>query len=118
MKSFFILVLLALTTTSAFAAQSAIVCFSENKAVYLIKENDVFTYANYEIDGVLNDGADVVVEKGALLTDKVLSLSLNVDGQKSKIKIVTETRSSGFPNVYYGVMIFGEQKSVATCVVE
>lgn len=114
---FVLLATLLLVTTSAFANKlSSIVCFSENKTVYIIKENGVFTYANYEIDGVLNDGADVNVEDGALITDKNLAISLSVDGQKNKIKIDVETRPSGFPNVYYGSMIFGKQTADSICV--
>lgn len=103
--------------TSAFASQSnAVVCYSENKAVYIIKESGAPTYVNYEIDGVLNDGADVTLEEGFLLTDKTLSFSLNVDGQKNRIKVEAETRLNGFPNVYFGSMVFGERTADSVCV--
>jgi hypothetical protein len=63
---------------------------------YTLTFNDIKgeAYANYAINGNVNDGADVEIEK-MHLTDRVFAAALTVDGQKRKFEVVANLVAKG-----------------------
>ena len=59
--------------------------------VIIVNDLDGSPVANYGIDGIMNDGADVEIEK-LYLSQNAIALSLKVDGQPCKFEMaVTRT---------------------------
>lgn len=98
-----------LLTTSAFAT-TTLNCKS---ASFMIQVSDLeeFSFANYGINGKMNEGADVEVGD-QYVSDRIIALSLDVDGQESKFELSATKTGNG----KYAGQIFSEKAAeAATC---
>lgn len=109
MKSFLI-VLAVLGSVSSFASVD-LTCKSTK---YTIQVNDIGSEnpsANYGIDGKMNDGADVTVGS-VYFSDRVIALSLNVDGVLEKFEVSAVNAKA---RTFNGVILTGNQSQKAIC---
>ena len=108
MKSF-IASILVLSSVSAFAT-TTVNCKSAN---YIVTVSDIeeFSFANYGINGKMNEGADVEIEN-SYVSGNILAFSLKVDGQSKKFEVAaTKTGAS----TYSGKIFTGKSVQTATC---
>lgn len=94
-----LLIVLAMSSLSSFAATS----LNCNSKSYTIVVNDLESNptANYGINGNMNDGADVEIGK-MYLSDRIIALSLTVDGQVDKFEVsVTKARHGKYSGAIY-----------------
>lgn len=104
-----ILLLSVLVSAQSFATK--ITCTSDKYKVEVQSSKKDGQMANYSVDEVQNDGADVTVEKFNV-TDRLIDLSLNVDNQQGKIQVVAAKSGDTFKGSIY----FGDLTQVADCV--
>lgn len=109
MKSFALIALMALISANSFAT-TTLTCKSANYAVQ-VSDIEEYSFANYSVNGKLNDGADVELDK-SYLSDRAIALGLTVDGQKNKIEISVAKNSKG---VLAGTLFFGKTSQAVTC---
>lgn len=110
MKTFMTsMMIFAALSTSAFAT-TTLNCKSANYSI-VVSDIEEFSFANYGVNGVMNDGADVEVGK-SYISQNVVALALTVDGQKSKFELsVTKTA----PTKYEGKIFTGKISQKAIC---
>lgn len=96
-------------TTSAFAT-TTLNCKSANYSI-VVSDIEAFSFANYGINGVMNDGADVEVGK-SYISQNVIALALTVDGQKSKFEL-SATKIA--PTKYEGKIFTGKLSQKVVC---
>jgi hypothetical protein len=109
MKKLLSIFVLGLLTTSAFAT-TTLNCKS---ASFIIEVADIeeFSFANYGINGKMNDGADVEVGE-QYLSDRIIALSLDVDEQERKFELSVTKTGNG---KYAGQIFSGKSAEAATC---
>lgn len=100
---------LTFVSLSSFAA-TTLECKSANYTV-TVSDIEDFSIANYSVNGKLNDGADVEVEK-SYLSDRIVAVGLSVDGQSKKIEVSATKNTKGF---LIGKIFFGKTTQNATC---
>lgn len=106
--------LMTLFASASSFATTTVTCKSANYTV-IVADIEAYSFANYGVNGVMNDAADVEMES-LYLSDRIMAFSLSVDGQPKKIE-VSAIRSG--PRSYSGKIFFGK-KTVqnANCVRE
>lgn len=95
--------ILFLVTANAFAVEFE--CKSSQTRIIIESEKGKWT-GNYGQGGVMNDGADVIVEQ-KYRTPRGLAFSLNVDGQRGKFEVVSTAVKHG---IYKGTL-FTQQRA-------
>lgn len=109
MKSFAVIAIMALISVNSFAT-TTLTCKSANYSVQ-VSDIEEFSFANYSVNGKLNEGADVEVEK-SYLSNRVIALGLTVDGQKNHIEISVAKNNKG---ILAGTLFFGKTSQAVTC---
>lgn len=102
-------IILGSISASAFAT-TTLNCKSANYEI-TVADIEEFAFANYGINGVMNDGADVEVEN-SYVTDRVVAMALKVDGQSKKFELAVSKSSQG---KYTGRIFTGKSAQDAKC---
>jgi hypothetical protein len=105
----FIVSMIALCSLSAFAS-TTVNCKSAN---YTINVADIeeFSFANYGINGKMNEGASVEMED-SYLSGNILAFSLKVDEKSKKFEVVA---SKSGAKTYSGKIFTDKVVQAATC---
>jgi len=101
---------LALASISSAFATTTHTCTSANYTVS-IADIEEFPFANYGINGKMNEGADVEVD-GLYVSDRVIAAALSVDGQKKKFEVSVSRTASG---KFSGKIFTGKVSQDAKC---
>ena len=104
-----LIAIIALGSLSAFAT-TTVECKSVNYSV-VVSDIEEFSFANYGINGVMNDGADVEVS-AQYVSDKVIAFGLTVDGQEAKFEVAATKAANG---KYIGKILTGKSAQDAVC---
>lgn len=104
------LIILGSMSLSAFAT-TTLSCKSANYEI-IVADLEEFAFANYGINGVMNDGADVDVEN-SYVTDRIVAMALKVDGQSKKFELAVTKSSQG---KYTGRIFTGKSAQNAICL--
>jgi hypothetical protein len=92
------------------APRTDFVCESANYRIGIFKGDKGIEGANYAINGVVNEGADVEITQG-YLSDRALAFQLRVDGQKNFFELIA-TRNG---DVYTGSIYTKKFRQYLTC---
>lgn len=109
MKKILIACALSMFTCSAFAT-TTLDCKSSSFVIQ-VADLEEFSFANYGINGKMNEGADVEVGE-QYVSDKIIALSLDVDGQERKFELSVTKSGAG---KYSGRIFSGKLAEAATC---
>jgi hypothetical protein len=107
------LLLLAFCALSFKSFATGVQCKSANYQVMAYDIEDSLM-ANYAINGVANEDADVTLEQ-FYLTKKGLALSIEVDGQPSKFEVITTASGK---DTFKGTLFTGKIKQNVTCTLK
>ncbi len=97
-------------STSAFAASTDILCVSANYEVKISHIGEDIS-VNYAINKEWNEGADVALGQ-SYMSDRIITISLAVDGQDNKIEINASKNKAG---IFTGKLYFGEKIQNVSC---
>lgn len=100
---------LTLVCSASFATTN-LNCQSANFTV-VVNNLENTPVANYGINGAMNDGADVELEK-SYLSKHIIALSLKVDGQPEKFEVSANRTSEG---EYSGRLFTGKLVQQVEC---
>lgn len=111
MKTILLMIAVWILPMSTAFAESQLKCKSANYMVSITEDKEGNRSANYGINGVENDAADVEIEK-SYISNRVIAAQLNVDGQSSKFEIsVIKTG----PSTFAGKIFQGKFAQNASC---
>ena len=110
MKTLIAAAALTLLSTSSFANEDQLICKSSNYWVLLFDVNGSFS-ANYAVNGDINDGADVNLDQ-KYVSDKIISASLNVDGQPGIFELAVTKNKAG---IFTGKIFRNGKQQTAVC---
>lgn len=109
-------VLAALMIVLSFSAQAStsptttLKCKSANYA-FEVADIEAFSFASYSINGRQINGPDVEMED-SYLGERVIALSLSIDGQPKHIELAATKVK---PGSYKGTLFFDKVSQIATC---
>ncbi len=109
MKTLLTIILASTFSLSAFAT-TTLNCKSANYAVE-VADIEEFSFSSYSINGRQINGADVELEN-SYISDRVVALSISVDGQPKHIELAAAKDKNG---VLKGTLFFGKVSQSATC---
>lgn len=106
---------LVILFTIIFNVQAYAMDLECKSAKYTVKVTDIAgdnPVANYGINGKMNDGADVALGQ-VYLSDKVIALSLNVDGVMEKFEVAAVSINGA--KTFSGYILTGKTSQKAIC---
>ena len=110
MKMFIAAATLSLISAASHVNAADLLCTSSSYQI-LVSDLSGDVWANYAVNGEVNDGADVRLDQ-KYISDKIISASLNVDGQPGIFELSVTKNKKG---IFTGKIFRNKTYQTAVC---